>query len=362
MTRVLVIEPAGGLWGSERALLDLIQAATDLEIAVCCPPGAPLIAELQARGVRVEPYFIADLHTKSRWQRLRAAVGVARACLSFTPDVIHLNQSGAYKVVLPAAALLDLPIIGHVRIFEDVAYLARQTPDPRRLKALIAISDAIETEIRSQEALRTIPLHRVFDGYALAPRGSEAAEHRMPGRIACVGRITPIKGQEVLLGAMAMTDLLPGDLECLMVGDGEEGHLQRLRDIAPEETGAQIRWIGFVQDVGALLKTCRVLVCPSHREPLGRVILEAWDAGAVPVAYAGAGGAAEIISAAQGGIIYQEQTPECLASALATALALPERDVDQLVANGRAWMAEHCGTELYSRTLTAVFDAAGKPR
>ena len=39
-----------------------------------------------------------------------------------------------------------------------------------------------------------------------------------------------------------------------------------------------------------------VLACPSHREPLGRVVFEAWDAGAVPVVFAGAGEVCERLS------------------------------------------------------------------
>jgi hypothetical protein len=43
--------------------------------------------------------------------------------------------------------------------------------------------------------------------------------------------------------------------------------------------------------------TCSMPVCPSHMELLGRVIFEAWDVGAVPVAFSGSGGAAEIVAA-----------------------------------------------------------------
>jgi len=108
MTRTLIIEPAGGLWGSERALLDLIESAPGLEVAVCCPPRTPLAGELERRGVRVLPWFIERLHQKSRWRRALAAVGVLRACLVFRPDVIHINQSGAWRVTLPARRSLKI--------------------------------------------------------------------------------------------------------------------------------------------------------------------------------------------------------------------------------------------------------------
>ncbi len=346
--RVLIVEPAGGLWGSERALLDLIDASPELDVAVCCPPATPLIAELEARGVRVLPWLIERLHEKGRWQRLLAALGLLRACLAFKPDVIHLNQSGVYRVCLPAARLLGLKLVCHVRIFEDAAYLAGCKPRQARLKAIIAISDAVEAEIRRFASLAAIPVVRIYDAFAPALPGPAGTQ--VPPRIACVGRVTPIKGHEVLVAAMALVEVLPQSTECMIVGDGEAGYVATLKAQAPRS----VRWVGFADDVPALLASCTVLACPSHREPLGRVVFEAWAAGAVPVVFAGAGGAAEVVAAADGGLIYREQTPACLAEALATALALPPGEAARLIANGRAWLQANCAPAPYGEAIATV--------
>lgn len=357
MTRVLVVEAAGGLWGSERALLDLIDAAVELEIAVCCPPHSPLQPELERRGVRTFPYFVAELHLKPRWERLRAAFGVLLACLRFRPDVIHLNQSGAYRVTLLAASLLNIPIVAHVRIFEDVAYLARLRPNARRLKSMIAISGAVLDEVRREPALDGIAAHCIYDAYASV--GAEGSvEKRVGDRIACVGRVTPIKGQETLLAALNLAEAFPEKVECLIVGDGEPDYVRRLKALTPSSEHVRVEWTGFARDVAPLLRPCKVLVCPSHREPLGRVIFEAWDMGLLPVVFAGAGGASEIVAASGGGFIYAEQTPQCLAAALAQALALPDEEAARLVANGRAWMADHCAPGPYGRAVAAVLRQA----
>ena len=123
MTRVLIVEGSGNLWGSERSLLDLLNGMSKLEVAICCPPEMPLNVELKRLHIRTLQYFVFGLHGKSRWHRLWAAIGVLRACLEFRPDVIYLNQSGSYRVVLPAATVLNLPIVGHIRIFEDAAFV-----------------------------------------------------------------------------------------------------------------------------------------------------------------------------------------------------------------------------------------------
>ena len=358
MTRVLVIEPAGELWGSERALLDLIDSAKAVTFGVCCPPGKPLLPELERRKIPALPHFIAHLHEKPHWRRLQAALGVLRACLAFRPDVLYLNQAGAYRVALPAARLLKLPIVSHVRIFEDAAYLAGARPDPDRLAAIIAISGAIEEEIARHPSLAQITVHRVYDAYAAGPPRPVPGEGRVAGRLACVGRVTPIKGQDVLLEALALEAAYPPHLECLVVGDGDPDYVQRLKRGTPQSGRVRVTWTGFANDVISLLGSCRVLVCPSHKEPLGRVIFEAWDAGAMPVVYGGSGGAAEIVAASQGGVVYPEQTPECLAKALAEAMSLDGAEIARRMENGRAWMAEHCDPEKYGNRISAAFDGA----
>ncbi len=361
MTRTLIIEAAGNLRGSERALIDFVEGTSELEFAVCCPPRTPLCRELQKRHIRQLPYFVFGLHQKSRWRRLQAAIGVIRACLEFRPHVIHLNQGGAYKVTLPAARLLNLPIVAHVRLFEEVVYLAQQKPDPHRLRGLIAISGAVETEIRRFPELASIPFHRLYDAYRRASSvTADLAEGRAMRRLVCAGRVEPMKGQDLLVSAL---DLLENDCaECLVAGDGDPAFIDELRRAAAAKSVSSIQWLGLVDDILPLLQTSAVLAFPSHRETLGRVILEAWDAGAIPVVFSGSGGAAEIVAAAKGGILYEEQTPESLARVLRDALELDQEQRAVLIGNGRSWMAENCNPEIYGEMLSEILGSACEPK
>jgi len=360
MTRVLIVEGAGNLWGSERALLDLLDSLTNIETAVCCPPKTPIEGELKNRNIRVLPYFVYALHEKSRWQRLWAALGVVRACLEFRPDVIYVNQSGSYKIARVAASLRRLPMVAHVRLFEDAAYLARQRPKPRRLRGIIAISDAMEAELRRFAQLKSIPLFRLYDAYA--PKSLNAVSSGpapdATARIACVGRIEPLKGQDLLVNALGLLGSIEGGLQCLMIGTGKEDFVEKLkREASRQNIDGLLQWRGFIRDVVPLLQTCPVLVCPSYRELLGRVILEAWDAGAVPVVFGGSGGAAEVVAAADGGIIYEKQEPRCLADAIQAAIKLDFKEKSRLVHNGRSWMAKNCDARSYGRAMHEIFSA-----
>lgn len=359
--RVLVVEPAGNLRGSERALLALVAESKSLTVAVCCPPAVPLVAELLKRGHRVMPYYVFGLHEKSKWQRLRAAFGVIRACLQFKPQVIYLNQAGAFKVVLPAVILLRLSFVAHLRLFEEADYLARQRIGLSRVGALIAVSGAVKKHAAGFPKLAGIPLYRVYDPYAVRPCKEEReSKERFANRIACVGAIDKGKGQDLLIAALATLNERKCDAECFMIGEGEQGFVAELRRAAGAAARPSVHWPGFVSDVLSFLRTASVLASPSHRETLGRVIFEAWDAGAVPVAYAGSGGSAEVVVAADGGILYDPQTPDALAGALQSALELSDEQRAKFVANGRRWLARNCDPKECATVMYNIFARVAK--
>jgi glycosyltransferase involved in cell wall biosynthesis len=356
--RALIIEPAGNLWGAQRALLDLIEYLDDIEVAVCCPPARPLVPEIEKRKIRLFPYCRA-LDRKSQWQRLRAATGILRGCLSFRPDVLYLNQVSCYRVALSAAVLLGLPIVGHVRELEDAACLARARPSPRRLHGLIAASPALLEELRSFPELAPIPMHCHYDGYvrAFEPLLQHVPE-RSPCRIACIGRVAPDTGEDVLVEAVGLLRRNGEDVECWMMGDGERVFVERLLQRAADVGAAsRIAWLGTRdgtrEDIVAILRTCTALVCLRDRGAPSRAIFEAWDAGAVPIVWTQSGGA-EIVTAADAGILYHEGTPQALAAAIRETLHLDREEMARLVANGRAWLAGNCDARRYGAAIAHV--------
>jgi glycosyltransferase involved in cell wall biosynthesis len=356
--RALIIEPAGNLWGPERALLDLIEHLSDIEVAVCCPPARPLFSELKKRKIRAFPYFRV-LDGKSRWQDVSAAVGVLRAALAFRPDVLHLNQAGCYRVVLSAAVLRGLPMVCHVRELEDAASLARARPSLRRLRGLIAASSTILDELRSFPELAPIPMHCHTDGYvrAFEPLLQHVPE-RSPCRIDCIGYVAPDTGQDVLVEAVGLLRRNGEDVECWMMGDGERELVEQLlQRAAAVGAASRIAWLGTPEDIVAILRTCTALVCLPRRGAPSRVIFEAWDAGAVPIVWANSGGA-EIVTAADAGIVYDEGTPQALAAAIRDALHLNRKEIVRLVANGRAWLGGTCDAKRYGAAVTVILRAA----
>ncbi|SMF59483.1 Glycosyltransferase [Alteromonadaceae bacterium Bs31] len=88
-----------------------------------------------------------------------------------------------------------------------------------------------------------------------------------------VGRLSQSKGWDILIEAFKKAGLENAIL--VLVGDGSEAkNLKKLAGQAPT-----IQFLGFKHNIKDYYAAFDVFVCPSREEPMGRVILEAMDAG-----------------------------------------------------------------------------------
>jgi glycosyltransferase involved in cell wall biosynthesis len=140
-----------------------------------------------------------------------------------------------------------------------------------------------------------------------------------------LGRFHANKAFDVLLDAMAK---LPR-LHLWLAGEGElRAALER--QAARLGLGDRLRFLGWRDDVAALLAAADLLVCPSRHEPLGNVIIEAWAAG-VPVVAAASEGPSALVAEGNSGLLVPVDDAAALARAIervATDKALRARLVD----------------------------------
>jgi glycosyltransferase involved in cell wall biosynthesis len=135
-----------------------------------------------------------------------------------------------------------------------------------------------------------------------------------------VGRLARSKGWDTLIAAFNAARL-PG-ARLVILGEGRERRpLERI-------AGPGIALPGFKPNVKDYYQAFDLFVCPSRREPLPRVILEAMDAG-VPVVASRADGCVELIEA-YGGDLFPIEDVAALAALLARhhAARTPHRAID----------------------------------
>lgn len=348
LSTALVVEPAGNLWGSERALLDLLSplSRTVPHLSVCCPPRSSILTPLSMLPVKIFPTFVGNSHMKGRLARARSAGAVTLAGLQARPQLVHVNQAGATRVVLVTQRLLGVPVIVHARLVEDAGYLASLGSGGERVAKILAVSrylrDELVSHLSPRMAERVTPM---YDPYKPVGDWNRPLAPTPPFPLfVCVGRLAQTKGQDLAVRAVADLVAAGGQARMLILGTtGPADVFDRvLRDLASRlGVSERVEFRGFSPTVIEGLAGATGLLCPSHAEPLGRVIFEAWDAGVVPVAWRGSGGPAEIIEASDAGLLYNEQRPEAIAAALLASAQLPYERRCEMIARGRAWMLAH---------------------
>ncbi len=361
MLRWLTLDPAGLLWGSERALLDFITSLPDTAVGCCCPEGS-LAARLRKLSIPVFPFFLADLHTKGKVKRFSALVGLIRATGGFRPHVLHVNQAGATRLALAASRLFRIPCVVHLRLKEDIDYLDRLQPSPEHLSHLITISESIDRLVADRPALRRLRRTLLLDAYI--PRNREFLTPLRREKVTsqwdfiCVGRFSPSKGQELLLEALILLHERKLPFRAIFVGELNNHELKMKHRAQMAGVADSVEFAGHSDCVHELIEASRWLVCPSAYEPLGRVLFEAWDAGRPAVVGAFAGGAATSVISSGGGLLFPEWTAQPLASVLQEALAMDASREQDLAAKGYRWMRDATEPAAYARRFGEILREA----
>ena len=131
-----------------------------------------------------------------------------------------------------------------------------------------------------------------------------------------VGRLTAVKGFDLLIRAFGPVARRVPELLLVLVGHGEEE--AALRRLAAEcGISGRVVFAGRVphQGVAAFFQRCEFLVVTSQREGFGIVSLEAMACRKAVVATA-VGGLPEVVSDGTTGLLVKERTPEAMAAAM----------------------------------------------
>ena len=151
--------------------------------------------------------------------------------------------------------------------------------------------------------------------------GSPSEEDRL---VVCAGRFAAIKGQDLLIRAIAALRTPPASLRVEFVGDGPT--LQDCMDLATElELDDRVTFTGWVSHSDAVDRMAHAYatVVPSHDEAFPFVVIESLATG-TPVVGSDVGGIAEIIEDRVTGRLFRKGDFQDLAEKLGDLLNDPE--------------------------------------
>ena len=358
--RILFLDQSGALGGAELYLLDLARAHRAHSHVLLLEEG-PFYDRLLEEGLSAEVLPTAAAVRGVRKQAglragLRALPGLVRAVREVARraadyDLIFANTQKALLIGGLAGLWARRPVVWNLH---DLL-----TPDHftalNRWVSVAAANGLCRHVIANSEASRDafraaggrVPTTVVYNGIDPTPFDAVTPEQVTALRrelgipegpvVGVFSRLAPWKGQHVLLDALPA---LPPSAHVLFVGDalfdGDREYAEALRNqVADQHNDHRVHFLGFRDDVPALMALCDVVVHTSVApEPFGRVIVEGMLASR-PVVATQTGGALEILDDDHTGTLVRPGDPVALGRALTGLLTAPRR-ADALARAGTA--------------------------
>lgn len=320
MIRVAHILDTPGPGGAENVLISLVRDLdpTQFESYVCVREQSWMHQQL-GNG-QIKYHFLTD----ARALDLRLLRKLVAFIKSNKIDIVHSHEFFMNVYGTAAASVAGIP--GVATIHGQVDYAAERL---RRRVAyrwvakqghLVTVADSLAGRLANEVGVRQDRIHTIHNG--IAPEIYQASvDHeslrrglRIPGAapvVGMVGNLYPVKGHEYFIRAMASVKKSFSDAVFLVCGRGELQ--EQLEALAAEcGLGDQIRFLGFRDDVPALLRLMDVFVLSSLSEGLSLSIIEAM-AGGAPVVVTDVGGNREIVVEGETGFVVPARDPEALA-------------------------------------------------
>lgn len=334
---VVVAHPSAELYGSDRQCLETVRGlvAEGVRTVVALPLG-PLAGSARDAGAEVvevtAPVLRKSLMTP------RGVVSLAAASASALPRLVRLLRStGADALYVStltaplwvvAGRLAGVPVLVHVHEAEDA--VAR--PVRAALAAPLLLADrVVANSAASLEVLRR-SLARSVARAVVLHNGVPGPEHRVPARaevvgplrLALVGRLSPRKGSDVAVEAVAALRDRGLDVRLDLTGDvfpGYEWFEQQLRDrVAELGLADRVALRGLAPSPWPAMQAADVVLVPSRVEPFGNTAVEAMLAGR-PLVAAAAQGLREVVRDGVDGALVTPGDAEALADAVLACAA-----------------------------------------
>jgi L-malate glycosyltransferase len=285
---------------------------------------------------------------------------------NFSHDILYLTNSKTIPNGAFAAIGIKVKVIayrgttGGLYRYDPSSYLTHLHP---RIDGIVCVSHAAHAYVvrkiwRNRNKVIAIHKGHNVDWYNKEPADlCEFGINQSDFTMICVANARPSKGIPVLLeAAELLADI--GNLHLLLVGKNMDVFQSK---IVSNKMADRIHVTGYRHDVPQLIAASTILVQPSIREGLPRVVIEAMCCG-VPCVITDSGGGKEVVDDGRTGFIVPTGNPSAIAGRVRDLLHNPVLARSMSV-RGREKIARELScdrsTELYIRYFESLL--AGRP-
>jgi Glycosyltransferase len=323
--RILFLAQYHEEYGSIRSLLDLTAGLRSYDISpfFVIPAEGGFSAMLAAQGFPFKilsvPWWMSakDLSPKSKLRAAREIRSAAREIeaqiRAWKIDLVYTNSS-VTPVGRLAAKRAGLPHIWHIREYGDLDFNLRFIFPSWLSQRIISGSEAVICHAKAVQAhhfKRQRPgIHQIYNGVASLPVFDERLSKRQstptsePYTFLMLSAITPKKGQEQAIRALASLRGQGIPARLILAGSGRQDYLSQLQALVAEQGWQDwVSFPGFVTDPFPLYYQADCALVCSEYEAFSRVALEAMST-ALPVIGRNSGGTPEIIVDGETGLLY----------------------------------------------------------
>jgi glycosyltransferase involved in cell wall biosynthesis len=300
----------GPIYGPEGSMLGRVERFNE-SLAGATASGASLRAESAVAPIVCHevPHLVREINPLADW---RCFGELRRLIREIRPDVVHTHSSKA-GILGRAAAWTEGGREGRIRVVHTIhgppfhkyetwwrnrLYIRLERWAAKRCHVIVSVADAMTRQflgagIGRREQYVTVRSGMEFEPFETVKPGESRAEMRAAMGLAAsdivigtVSRLAEHKGHDDLLDALAEEVRRRREVKLLWVGDGWwRGRLTR----RVEELGLRGRVVmtGLVppERIPALVRAMDLVVHPSYREGLPRVVPQALLSGVPVVAY-----------------------------------------------------------------------------
>jgi glycosyltransferase involved in cell wall biosynthesis len=277
-------------------------------------------------------------------------------------DILHTSEfrSNVLGLLCRRRRPVRLVSTAHGWIGNDLrgrAYIFADRVLMRRFDRVILVSHAMRRRLPSwwvpDSRVRILHNALMVDSYGanFFPRSGGPGTGAIMSLLS-VGRLSPEKGQALLLRAVArLKGEYPG-VRVMFAGTGPlEGELRRLSDALG--LVGQVSFQGYVRDMPALYSAADLVVQSSLTEGLPNVMLETAFLG-VPVVATSVGGTAEVIEHGVSGWLVEPGSVDALERGIRAFLEQPRRFAEMAKA-GRRVIEERFNFDVRTEAQTGIY-------